>query len=154
MDRSQPASSNLMDIHNRLIADVLTRYRTLMMLATVQAEGERNNATPETMAVAGISMKMEFDGLYSSIKELLALSRRIKELWVFGPLGKGDPDHQAREAQLDRDVAQVSSLLNGIEAADMKALAERHGGVWARLSKDTPELPPTSATAATGHGGR
>lgn len=34
-----------------------------MMLATVQAEGERSNATPETMAVSGISMKMEFDGL-------------------------------------------------------------------------------------------
>lgn len=52
------------DIHNRLVADILTRYRTLTMLATVQAEeGDRNNATPETMAVAGISMKMEFDGL-------------------------------------------------------------------------------------------
>ncbi|KAG5978795.1 hypothetical protein E4U54_007016, partial [Claviceps lovelessii] len=49
--------------HNRLIADILTRYRTLMMLATVQAEGENNNATPETMAVTGISMRMEFEGL-------------------------------------------------------------------------------------------
>ncbi|KAF4511524.1 hypothetical protein G6O67_003311 [Ophiocordyceps sinensis] len=154
MDRSQPASSNLMDIHNRLIADVLTRYRTLVMLATVQAEGERNNATPETMAVAGISIKLEFDGLYSSIKELLALSRRIKELWVFGPLGMGDPHHQAREAQLDRDVARVSALLNGLEAADMKALAERNGGAWARLSKDAPEAapgpPPEPTPPATG----
>lgn len=65
---SEPAaypskSLTLPDIHNRLIADVLTRYRTLVMLATVQAEGERNNATPETMAVAGISIKLEFDGL-------------------------------------------------------------------------------------------
>lgn len=34
-----------------------------MMLATVQAEGERNNANPEAMSVTGISMKMEFDGL-------------------------------------------------------------------------------------------
>lgn len=52
-----------LDTHNRLIADILTRYRTLMMLATVQAEGERNNANPETIAVTGISLKMEFDGL-------------------------------------------------------------------------------------------
>lgn len=34
-----------------------------MMLATIQAEGERNNANPEAIAVTGISMKMEFDGL-------------------------------------------------------------------------------------------
>lgn len=58
-------TANHPDNHNRLVADILTRYRTLMMLATVQAEGERNNATPETMAVSGISMKMEFDGLVS-----------------------------------------------------------------------------------------
>jgi hypothetical protein len=53
------------DNHNRLVADILTRYRTLMMLATVQAEDEQNNATPETMTVNGISIKMEFDGLVS-----------------------------------------------------------------------------------------
>ena len=53
-------------MHNRLIADILTRYRALMMLATVQAEGDKHNATPESMAVAGISMKMEFDVLVRS----------------------------------------------------------------------------------------
>ncbi|KAJ2967981.1 hypothetical protein NQ176_g9404 [Zarea fungicola] len=63
MERSQAASSNLMETHNRHIAGILTHYRTLMMLATVQAEGEQENATPEAIAVAGISMKMEFDGL-------------------------------------------------------------------------------------------
>ncbi|KEY72452.1 hypothetical protein S7711_10922, partial [Stachybotrys chartarum IBT 7711] len=56
-------AANPLDLHNRLVADVLTRYRTLMMLATVQAEGGRNNASPEAISVAGISMKMEFDGL-------------------------------------------------------------------------------------------
>ncbi|POR32808.1 Uncharacterized protein TPAR_06998 [Tolypocladium paradoxum] len=152
MERSQPASSNLMDIHNRLVADILTRYRTLMMLATVQAEeGDRNNATPETMAVAGISMKMEFDGLYSSIKELLALSRRIKELWVFGPLGSDDADRKAKEAQIERDVARVSGLLNGIEAASMKELAGRHGGAWERLTRNEGETSAAvPAPAANG----
>lgn len=62
---SKDANSLRLDTHNRLVADVLTRYRTLMMLATIQAEGERNNANPEAIAVTGISMKMEFDGLVS-----------------------------------------------------------------------------------------
>ncbi|GAB0135322.1 hypothetical protein EsDP_00003665 [Epichloe bromicola] len=104
------------------------------MHATVQAEGEHNNATPETMAVTGISMRMEFDGLNSSIKELLTLSRKIKELWVFGPLGQGNPEKKAKEAQIDEDVAQVAALLNGLESRRMAALAERCGGSWEVLS--------------------
>ncbi|KAH7170139.1 hypothetical protein EDB81DRAFT_851032 [Dactylonectria macrodidyma] len=130
MDRSQPASSNLMDTHNRLVADVLTRYRTLMMLATIQAEGERNNANPEAIAVTGISMKMEFDCLYTSVKELLALSRKIKELWVFGPLSRGDPNARAKEERIDRDVGAVASLLDSLNAAGMDDLARRCGGSW------------------------
>lgn len=38
-----------------------------MKLATIQAEGERTNEKPEAIAVAGISMRMEFDGLVSPI---------------------------------------------------------------------------------------
>ena len=136
------------------------------MLATIQAEGERNAANPEAVAVTGISMKMEFDGLvsplppstsqtpptsstspvsvvpmltpqrllqYSSIKELLTLSRKIKELWMFGPLGQDDQDQKQKEAQIDADVRAVAGLLDGMQARDMAALAERGGGSWAPL---------------------
>lgn len=65
MERSQE-SSNLLDTHNRLIADVLARFRMLTMLATIQAEGETRNADPQTIAVTGISMQLEFEGLVRS----------------------------------------------------------------------------------------
>lgn len=65
---------NSTDIHERLVADILTRYRTLMMLATIQSEGERINEKPEAMAITGISMKMEFDGLVISPLPILSLS--------------------------------------------------------------------------------
>ncbi|KAM0517493.1 hypothetical protein ACHAPE_005025 [Trichoderma viride] len=152
MDRSQPASSNLMDTHNRLIADILTRYRTLMMLATVQAEQDRNNANPEAMAVTGISIKMEFDGLYTSIKEFLTLSRKIKELWIFGPLGTEDQGRKAKEEQLDQDVSRVSQLLNQMEASKMENLAESNGGTWQPLVREEMEsmiVAAASAVAAT-----
>ncbi|KAG6008614.1 hypothetical protein E4U21_004254 [Claviceps maximensis] len=129
MERAQTTTYSIWDNHNRLVADILTRYRTLMMLATIQAEGD-NNATPETMAVTGISMRMEFEGLNSSIKELLTLSRKIKELWVFGSLGQGNPEKKALEAQIDAHVAQVAKLMNGLEGRKMEELAARWGGTW------------------------
>ena len=61
---------------------------------------------------------------YSSIKELLALSRRIKELWVFGPLNQSDTQSQAKEDRIDRDVSEVAGLLDTIDANAMKKLAE------------------------------
>ncbi|TFA98232.1 hypothetical protein CCMA1212_010059 [Trichoderma ghanense] len=148
MDRSQPASSNLMDNHNRLVADILTRYRTLMMLATVQAEQDRNNANPEAMAVTGISIKMEFDGLYTSIKEFLTLSRKIKELWVFGPLGIEDDDRKLKQDQLDMHVHRVADLLNDMEASRMKALAEGNGATWQPLVREEMESQIAAAAAA------
>ncbi|PTB66254.1 hypothetical protein BBK36DRAFT_1141115 [Trichoderma citrinoviride] len=153
MDRSQPASSNLMDNHNRLVADILTRYRTLMMLATVQAEQDRNNANPEAMAVTGISIKMEFDGLYTSIKEFLTLSRKIKELWVFGPLGIEDDDRKLKQDQLDRHVHRVADLLNAMEASKMKALAESNGASWQPLVREEMESPIAAAAAAVASAG-
>lgn len=69
----------------------------------------------------------------------MILSRRIKELWVFGPLGTADSDRVAKEAQIERDVAAVAGLLNEMEGADMRALSEAHGGAWERLTREEPE---------------
>jgi hypothetical protein len=71
----------------------------------------------------------------SSIKDLLSLSRKIKELWVFGPLGQGDPDRKEKEAQVEQHVAQVSELLNGLDGQRMTALAEKCGGEWQVLEE-------------------
>ena len=81
---------------------------------------------------------------YSSVKELLTLSRKIKELWVFGPLGNEDPERKSKEEQIERDVKQVSELLNGLEASNMKGLAEKHGGSWEALSKDENTRAPSA----------
>lgn len=67
---------------------------------------------------------------------MLTLSRKIKELWVFGALGQQDPSRKAREAQIERDVTTVAELLNGLEATKMKTLAEEQGGSWEPLRKE------------------
>lgn len=67
---------------------------------------------------------------------MLSLSRKIKELWVFGPLGQGDPDRKAKDAQIEDDVALVSGLLNGLDGRRMRDLAQRCGGTWEVLAKE------------------
>lgn len=63
MDRG--LDTNLLDTHNRLIADVVSHFRALTMLATVQAESDEKHIDPQTIAVNGMSMQMEFEALVS-----------------------------------------------------------------------------------------
>jgi hypothetical protein len=57
----------------------------------------------------------------------------MKELWVFGPLGKNDPHRRAKEEQINKDVSEVSRLLGELESARMAKLAEENGGTWEPL---------------------
>ncbi|KAM0324432.1 hypothetical protein ACHAQA_008214 [Verticillium albo-atrum] len=137
MDRNQD-NANLLDTHNRLIADILSRFRSLTMLATIQAEGASRNVDPQTIAVTGMSMQMEFEGLNGSVKELLALSRRLKELWLFGRLGDEDEQAKAQAEQLDKDVVRVAELVNSIQGKQYTQLAEDNGGSWAPMTAANP----------------
>ncbi|KXH65249.1 hypothetical protein CSAL01_10831 [Colletotrichum salicis] len=203
MDTSR-GSSNLLDTHNRLIADVLSRFRMLTMLATIQAEGERKNAEPQTVAVTGMSMQMEFEGLvchrfqsqalkqfgqpgalpklrlpawtnvnkprlltmksqHASIKDLLALSRRLKELWLFGKLGQGEGDARIQADKLQADVVRCAELLNAIQETRFAGLAAAAEGKWVPMGRPDAASgeggaavaapPPAALTAPSGAGG-
>lgn len=205
MDTSRD-SSNLLDTHNRLIADVLSRFRMLTMLATIQAEGERKNVEPQTVAVTGMSMQMEFEGLVSrithshpycelsdsqippasqlgpsmphllsnnaqltirsqhtSIKDLLALSRRLKELWLFGKLGQGEGDARIQADKLQADVVRCAELLNAIQETRFAGLAAAAEGKWVPMGRGdgasgeagaaVAAPPPAAPTAPNGAGG-
>jgi hypothetical protein len=113
------------------------------MLATIHSSTEPDAASLDAVAVSGISMQTEFEGLSTSIRDLLALSRRLKELWVFGPPGKDDMDSSAAQVErVERDVVRVAELLNFIDAKSMKALAEENGGTWRDEVKSTGDSAP------------
>ncbi|KAF5571470.1 surfeit locus 5 subunit 22 of mediator complex domain-containing protein [Fusarium phyllophilum] len=140
MDTSAP--TNLMDKHQKIISEILRSYRDLMLCVTVngmdkekqgdyEAQANKlNYRDPDTMAAAGLRTQRKFDELYESIKELLALTRTIKELWVFGPVDRADEHRKQKEAQIDRDVAEITTLFNKIDASSMRELAEKNGGTW------------------------
>ncbi|KAF5026680.1 hypothetical protein F66182_1229 [Fusarium sp. NRRL 66182] len=165
MDREQAANTNLMDQHNKLIFEILRSYRDLMNCATVHGmdkinkgdseaqDNKLNFRDPETMAAAGIRMQRKFDQLYDNIKELLRLSRTIKELWVFGPLDRTDTHRQEKEERIDHDVTEVARLLDNFDANSMRALAERCGGTWELQGEAVPAPAASSSgpTATTGN---
>ncbi|KKA29472.1 hypothetical protein TD95_003403 [Thielaviopsis punctulata] len=122
-------TTNLLDHHNRLIADILSRFRKLCLIASSRAGAEASDMS--TMCTAGMSMDLEFEGLHKSIKELLTLSRRIKELWVFGPLGQQDDSARLRAEAVERDVQTVAGIISALEDEELKALVEGAGGTWA-----------------------
>jgi hypothetical protein len=86
---------------------------------------------------------------YESIKELLALTRTIKELWVFGPVDRADEHRKQKEAQIDRDVAEITTLFNKIDANAMRDLAEKNGGTWEPQGEAALTAP--AAPAPTGN---
>lgn len=55
---------------------------------------------------------------------------------MFGALGQQDPSRKAKEEQIERDVATVAELLNGIEGARMRTLAQEQGGEWEPLRRE------------------
>ena len=57
----------------------------------------------------------------------------MKELWVFGPLGRDDQGDRTRDEQTEREVARVAEMLGSMEADGMRALAEKCGGTWEPL---------------------
>ncbi|GKT99567.1 hypothetical protein FLAG1_01039 [Fusarium langsethiae] len=149
------SSTNLLDKHNKLIFEILRSYRDLMNCATIQGMDRDNQndfeaqttklnyRDPETMVAAEIRTQRKFDQLHDNIKELLALSRTIKELWVFGPLDRADGHRQEKEVQIDRDVQEVSRLLDNFDMNAMRELAERFGGTY------EPQVAAASSVAAT-----
>ncbi|KAL2110976.1 hypothetical protein VUR80DRAFT_481 [Thermomyces stellatus] len=138
MDRSQAPYTNLLEEHNRLIAEVLTRYRALVHFATAGADAEGKDPDPAAMGVSRLSMQLEFEGLNTALKDLLALSRRIKELWVFGPLASHDASTRRQADSLERDVLRVATLVNSLEQGAMTSLATECGGVWKEKPKEGP----------------
>ncbi|KAL1900805.1 hypothetical protein Cpir12675_000678 [Ceratocystis pirilliformis] len=131
---AQANITNMLDYHNRLVADVLARFRKLCIIATSRAAAVSTDLS--SMSISGMSMDLEFEGLNKSIKELLTLSRRIKELWVFGPLGQEDVHARERAAAVELDVKHIAQIISAAEDGWLRGVVEDAGGSWMPMPKD------------------
>jgi len=147
MAGNPPSTTNLLDREGRIVADILERYRNVMLVAT---ERISNRSNAGEAAYNSMHMDMETRGLIKSTQDLLALTRQLRELWVVGPLRKpGEGEREAEDA-MDREARCVVELLNGLrERVRPAALGPR--GTY--VSGALPALPKTGPGAAGGTGG-
>ncbi|KAI1344147.1 hypothetical protein F5Y15DRAFT_104153 [Xylariaceae sp. FL0016] len=102
--------NNIMDRHERAIAQILTRFRNMVMAVT--QETPKTNII-EDAALNMMTMERETAAMIGEIENLLSLNREIKRLWMIGPLRKpGDEDD--REAAMDKMAAQVVGLYSQV----------------------------------------
>ncbi|KAI1103748.1 hypothetical protein F4804DRAFT_332925 [Jackrogersella minutella] len=108
---SETYHSTILDRHNRTIAQILTRFRNVIMAATAPLP-QTGNAI-EHAALNRLTMETECAALISEVEGLLAINREIKALWIRGALRKpGEED--GREADLDKKAEGVARLYDQI----------------------------------------
>ncbi|KAI0166162.1 hypothetical protein GGR57DRAFT_445626 [Xylariaceae sp. FL1272] len=106
--------NTLMDRHNRITAQLLTRFKNM-----IDAVSERvaESATISEGSQLRMRMDRECAALITEVENLLALNRELKQLWITGPLrDSNDAANQAREEHLDESARVVMSMSNQIIA--------------------------------------
>lgn len=85
---------------------------------------------------------------HTSIKDLLALSRRLKELWLFGKLGQGEGDARIQADKLQADVVRCAELLNAIQETRFAGIAAAAEGKWVPMGRADGASGESAAAAA------
>ncbi|EHL01412.1 putative Mediator of RNA polymerase II transcription subunit 22 [Glarea lozoyensis 74030] len=109
-------------------ADMLTRFRNLVMLANSQKSADDNGskASREVAASEALAMEVETRALVRAAEDLLQLTREMKELWLFGPLreiGEGEG-----EGKMDEDSVKVGEMVEQILRKDAESSKSKLAG--------------------------
>nr|KMM65730.1 hypothetical protein CPAG_02073 [Coccidioides posadasii RMSCC 3488] len=108
MDPQQPTSKAFQNRINADIAQLLQRFENIMAAATV------DNPSHTASAIETYQLDVESTALVRAVEDILALTRTMKELWLFGKLdmlGEDERDVRRRE-QLDKDVEMVKKAID------------------------------------------
>lgn len=138
--------TNLLDHEAKLIADMLQHYRAIALSATVRVS---NRSTVGEAAANRLRMETEATGLIQTAEDLLSLTRRIRELWIIGPLRKpGEGDAEA-ETRIRNEVVPVAQLLDTEHVARRQRLMGPHGTYKASAAPATAVAAAAAAAAAS-----
>ncbi|KAF3769737.1 hypothetical protein M406DRAFT_66210 [Cryphonectria parasitica EP155] len=146
MDRNQQATTttSLMFREGETIAEILQAYQKLVAIATDRIT---NKASIGQAAHNSMAMQLETQRLVcyrqihvlvlypadpslqiKGVENLLALTRRIRELWIIGPLRKPEEDGRQLEESINTDVQIVADLLNQLRSHTRQQYVSAGGG--------------------------
>ncbi|PGG99913.1 hypothetical protein AJ80_09268 [Polytolypa hystricis UAMH7299] len=107
MDPQQPTARSLQTRINNDITQLLQRFENIMAAATVE------NTSHTATAIETYQLDVESTALIRAAEDILALTRTMKETWLFGKLdtlGEDERDVKRRE-KLEQDVAVVKEAI-------------------------------------------
>ncbi|RYP06454.1 hypothetical protein DL765_009490 [Monosporascus sp. GIB2] len=131
-DDMEADDENLLDRHNRTVAQILTRFRNVIGAATEPLP--REGAVLEHAALNRFTMRTEMAALITEIQNLVALNREIKALWMRGPLRKPG-ENDGLDAEIDRKSAAVADMYQKVmDMFEEKKKAEARAGASASSS--------------------
>ncbi|KAJ5365364.1 Mediator complex subunit Med22 [Penicillium concentricum] len=108
---SRPTAKELLDRVDYDISQLLQRFENIVAIAANKFDGTSH----VDAAVEAFQIDVESTALIRAAEDLLALSRLMKELWLFGKLdtlGEDERDVQRRE-KLEGDVEAIRQALEG-----------------------------------------
>ncbi|KAK3936523.1 hypothetical protein QBC46DRAFT_394912 [Diplogelasinospora grovesii] len=146
MERDQnAAATNLLDRENKIIADILSGFRGLMMHA---AEKVDNTASAGQAAYNSMAIEIHMNGLIKSTEDLLQLTRQLRELWVVGPLKRPREGDTEAEESMRKDISAVSSLLGRLRNESRQKMVQESNGTMTYISGPIQGPPPPPITTA------
>ncbi|AEO68655.1 b467b1b6-d36a-49a4-a4eb-34024350c8a5 [Thermothielavioides terrestris] len=144
MDRDPTVVEDLLERKNVLVAEIMTAYRDLVKHATAQVD---SSASTGQAAYSSMALGIMMSQIIKSTEDLLALTRRIRELWVVGPL-KAPGAHDAEaEQRMRADAEHVFAMLNAMRDAERRGMVQAFA---AAASSAAVAAAPAAAAAAAG----
>ncbi|KAJ5787997.1 hypothetical protein N7457_002987 [Penicillium paradoxum] len=105
---SRPTAKALLNRLDGNISQLLQRFENIVAIATA------DNSSHTSTAVESYQIDVESTALIRAAEDLLAMTRLMKELWLFGKLdtiGEDERDVQRRE-KLEEDVQVVQKAID------------------------------------------
>ncbi|KAK4233840.1 hypothetical protein C8A03DRAFT_38417 [Achaetomium macrosporum] len=147
MDRDPNPMENLQERKNILTAEIVAAFRDLVNHGAAMVD---NSASTGQAAYNSMALEILMSQIIKSTEDLLTLTRRLRELWIVGPLQAPGAHDAEAEQGMQRDAEQVFAMLNALRDRErqrmVQAMHERGAGVGFIYEKAGGEMPPGVAT--------